>query len=97
MSRQRQRVSLPEHPAKSIRRKRISNKCGEESSCLELELHAGGAAVSYLSSPLVFRAYYFPLLLQTFSIFTTFNLIAFAEDFSEEKRGLLYVSHEGFI
>lgn len=79
-------MSLPEHPAKSRRRKRNSNKCGEESSCLELKLHSGGAAVPYLSTPLAFRAHYFPLLLQTFSIFSTFNLTAFAEDFSDETE-----------
>lgn len=51
-----------------------------------MELHGGGAAVPYLSTPLAFRAYYFPLLLQTFSIFTAFNLTAFAEDFPDERE-----------
>lgn len=88
----RDSVSLPEHPAKSRRWKSNSNKCGEESSCLELELHSGGAALPYRSTPLDFRSYYFPLLLRTFSIFTTFNLTAFAEDFSDEREDL-YMYH----
>lgn len=49
-------------------------------------MRSGGAVVPYLSTPLAFPAYYFPLLLQTFSIFTTFNLTAFAEDFSDERE-----------